>query len=36
MGYVIGAYAVTLGTVGAYLLHLVRERRRLVRELGKG
>ena len=36
MGYVIAAYAVTLGAVGADLLHLVRERRRLARELGEG
>lgn len=33
MGYVIAAYAITLGTVAGYLLHLARERRRLAREL---
>ncbi len=34
MGYVIAAYAVTLGTAAVYLLRLARERRSLVRELG--
>jgi heme exporter protein CcmD len=33
MGYVIAAYGVTLAAVLAYLAHLVRERRRLAREL---
>jgi heme exporter protein CcmD len=36
MGYVIAAYAVSLGAIGLYLLHLVRERNRLVRELDRG
>lgn len=36
MGYVIAAYGVTLGAVLLYLGHLVRERRRLHRELGAG
>jgi heme exporter protein CcmD len=36
MGYVIAAYGITLGAVGAYLVHLARERRRLARELGEG
>ena len=35
MGYVIAAYAVTIGAVGAYLLHLARERRSLAQELGR-
>jgi heme exporter protein CcmD len=34
MGYVIAAYGVTLATIALYLAHLVRERRRLARELG--
>jgi heme exporter protein CcmD len=34
MGYVIAAYGVTLAAVALYLVHLVRERRRLARELG--
>jgi heme exporter protein CcmD len=34
MGYVIAAYGVTLAAVLLYLAHLVRERRRLARELG--
>jgi CcmD family protein len=34
VGYVIASYAVVIGAVGGYLLHLARERRRLVRELG--
>jgi len=33
MGYVIAAYGVTLAAVLGYLAHLVRERRRLAREL---
>ncbi len=33
MGYVIAAYAVTIGAVGVYLLHLARERRSLAQEL---
>lgn len=33
MSYVIAAYAITIGAIGAYLAHLVRERRRLAREL---
>lgn len=33
MGYVIAAYGVTLGAIAIYLGHLVRERRRLAREL---
>jgi heme exporter protein CcmD len=35
MGYVIAAYGVTLAVVGLYLGHLVRERRRLARELAE-
>lgn len=34
MGYVIAAYGVTLAALLAYWVHLVRERRRLARELG--
>ena len=33
MGYVIAAYAIALGSVAAYLVHLVRERSRLRRSL---
>jgi CcmD family protein len=33
MGYVIAAYGVTLTAILAYLAHLVRERRKLTREL---
>jgi len=33
MLYVIAAYTVAIGTVGAYLIRLVRERRRLERDL---
>jgi heme exporter protein CcmD len=36
MGYVIAAYAITIGAVGLYCAHLVRERRRLRRELDRG
>lgn len=36
MAYVIAAYAISLGAVGAYLVHLVRERQRLARELSRG
>jgi len=36
MGYVIAAYGVTLGAIGLYLGHLIRERRRLARALGAG
>ena len=34
MEYVIAAYACAIGPVALYLAHLVRERRRLLRELG--
>lgn len=34
MGYVIAAYGVTLVALVSYLAHLIRERRRLARELG--
>lgn len=34
MGYVAAAYAISLGAVALYLVHLVRERVRLRRELG--
>ncbi|RIL05543.1 MAG: heme exporter protein CcmD [Proteobacteria bacterium] len=33
MEYVIAAYALSLGPVALYLAHLVRERRRLLRDL---
>lgn len=33
MPYVIAAYVVAIGAVAAYLVRLVRERRRLEREL---
>jgi heme exporter protein CcmD len=33
VGYVIAAYGVTIAAIGLYLGHLVRERRRLAREL---
>jgi CcmD family protein len=33
MPYVIAAYTVAIGAVGAYLVRLVRERRRLERDL---
>ena len=33
MGYVWSAYLISIGAVGLYLLHLVRERRRLDRDL---
>lgn len=33
MGYVIAAYGVTVAAILAYLAHLVRERRKLAREL---
>ena len=33
MSYVIAAYAVSIGAVGLYWVHLVRERRRLARAL---
>jgi heme exporter protein CcmD len=33
LGYVIAAYAVSIGAVAAYLVHLVRERQALAREL---
>lgn len=35
MGYVIAAYAVTIGAVGVYLLHLARERHNLAQELDR-
>ena len=33
MGYLIAAYAVSIGAVGLYLGHLARERQLLAREL---
>ena len=36
MGYVIVAYAISIGAVGLYLAHLVRERGRLRRDLDRG
>lgn len=33
MGYVVAAYAISIGAVVLYLVHLVRERRRLDRDL---
>jgi heme exporter protein CcmD len=33
MTYVLAAYGVVIGAVGWYLVHLVRERRRLRRDL---
>jgi len=36
MGYVIVAYAISIGAVGLYLTHLVRERGRLRRDLDRG
>lgn len=35
MSYVIAAYAIAIGAVAAYFAHLVRERRRLARELAR-
>lgn len=35
MSYVIAAYAIAIGAVAAYFVHLVRERRRLARELAR-
>lgn len=35
MAYVIAAYAVSIGAVGLYWVHLVRERRRLEQALGE-
>jgi CcmD family protein len=34
VSYVIAAYAISIGAVAFYLVHLVRERGRLHRELG--
>ena len=34
MGYVVAAYAIAIGAVALYLAHLVRERGRLLRDLG--
>ncbi len=36
MGYVVAAYAISIGAVGLYFLHLVRERGRLRRDLDAG
>jgi heme exporter protein CcmD len=36
MGYVVAAYAISIGAVGLYLAHLVRERGRLRRDLDRG
>jgi CcmD family protein len=35
MSYVIAAYVVAIGAVAAYFAHLVREQRRLARELAR-
>ena len=35
MGYVLTAYGIVLGTLGAYALHLERQRRALRRELSE-
>ena len=36
MGDVIAAYVISIGAVGLYLAHLVRERGRLRRDLDRG
>ena len=36
MGYVIAAYAVAIGAIALYFVHLVRERARLRKTLGEG
>jgi heme exporter protein D len=36
MGYAIAAYAIAVGAVVAYFVHLVRERARLLRDLNAG
>ena len=36
MAYVIAAYAISIGAIVLYALHLGRERRRLARELDRG
>jgi heme exporter protein CcmD len=36
MSYVIAAYAISIGAVALYLVHLVRERGRLRRQLDHG
>ena len=36
MGYVVAAYAISIGAVGLYLAHLGRERGRLRRDLDRG
>lgn len=36
MNYVIAAYAISIGAVALYFVHLVRERGRLRRELARG
>jgi hypothetical protein len=36
MGYVIAAYAVSIGAVGLYFIHLLRERQSLRRDLDPG
>lgn len=33
MAYAIAAYAVSIGAIALYLAHLIREHRRLVRDL---
>ena len=35
MSYVIAAYAISIGAVALYWVHLLRERGRLRRELGR-
>ncbi len=35
MAYVVAAYTVAIGAVGLYLVRLVRERRRLERDLAR-
>lgn len=35
MAYVIAAYGISIGAIAVYLVHLVRERRRLERDLSR-
>ena len=35
MGYVVAAYAIVIGSVALYCVHLVRERGRLLRDLNE-
>jgi heme exporter protein D len=36
MGYVVASYAIAVGAVVLYFVHLVRERRRLLRDWNAG